>query len=227
VPFGTLKFGKKNVSLFKVGLGIKLTDELIEQSSINMLNLFLTLVGVRMSRGADVEAMRVLISGEQADLSEQAPLVGVLSTGAGVQHYDMDNVMEQMNMLNQPCTTLIGRKALLINDLNEAKPQRDRETVRAYAEDGGAKSFSWALPAGQLMFVDKMKAMCMLNYGGMRVGQERDVVTGTTIIAITKYVGFAIVKRDARVILDSNVAFSAFPFPTYMDVEAQMALGYK
>jgi hypothetical protein len=227
IPMGSLKFGQKTVTLFKVGIGVKLTQELIEQSSINMLSLFLSLVGVRMSRGADVAAMKVLISGDQADLSESAPVIGVKDTAEGLQHYDMDLVMGQMAMLNQPADRLVSRLSLLIKDLNEGTPQRNRETVKQYAMSENVATDMWYLPASQYMFIDTEKCLVELNYGSMRVAQETEKSTETELVYVTKYIGFAVAKRDARVIVDASVAYSSNPFPAYMDIEQQLSNGFK
>ncbi len=227
IPFGTMKFGQKSVKTFKVGIGLRLTQELVEQSSINMLSLFLSLVGVRMSRGADFRAIQVLINGEQADLSESAPVIGVQDTAVGLQHYDMDFIMGQLDMLNQPATRLISRLGLVIEDLNKDFPQRERKTVKQYAIDNKLAVDMYYMPAGQYLFVDTNKAMMELVYGSMRVAQETNNSNQTEEIYVTKHIGFAIMKRDARVIVDRSVSYSTAPIPSYMDVETNLYNGFK
>lgn len=226
IPMGTMKFGDKTVKCFKVGIGVKLTQELVEQSSISMVSLFLSLVGAQMSRGADVAAIDVLVNGDQADLSENAPVIGIKDTADGLVHFDIDRVYGQMDMLNQTPTVLITRNEYLIADLNETKPQRDMDTVEMYAQTKGMDVSRFYLPNGQYLFVDTTKCMMELNYGSMRVTQETDYSTETEVIRVTKYVGFSIAKRDARVIVDSDLDYAANPIPSYMDVEAYLAQGF-
>lgn len=224
IPFGSLKFGQKDVQVYKVGIGFDITDELIDQSSIDMMNLFLAQVGMKMSIGADFEALRVLISGEQANGSESSPVVGVLNTTNGFTHYDIDNITMQMKMLKQPATNLIGRKLDLIVDLNETKPQRERETIKDYAE---LETDMWLLPSGQLMFINSDNAMMKLKYKRLMVEPDRDPKHQTNQIYVTDHIGFMIVKRDARVILDKSVSLATNPIPAFMDVETYLNQSFK
>jgi HK97 family phage major capsid protein len=224
IPFGSLKFGQKEVQVFKIGVGFDMTDELIDQSSIDLMNVFLAQVGVKMSIGADFEALRVLISGEQANGTESCPVIGVLNTANGFTHYDIDNVKMQMQMLKQPASNLLARKSELIVDLNENKPQRERETVIDYCD---LQTDMWAMPNGQIMFINADNAMMKLQYKRLMVEPDRDVKHQTNQIYVTNHIGFMNIKRDARVILDRTVSLSTNPIPSFMDIEAYLNQSFK
>jgi hypothetical protein len=83
------------------------------------------------------------------------------------------------------------------------------------------------LPDDQYLLVNTANCMIELAYGGMKVMQETKASTDTTEVYVSKYVGFSIVKRDARVIIDKSLEYATNPIPDYMDVEAFLAQGYK
>jgi hypothetical protein len=226
IPFGSLTFGQKDVQVFKVGCGFSLTDELIDQSSIEMMTIFLAQVGTKMSIGADVEAMRVLVNGDQANGSESAPVIGVetVSGTNGFLHSDIDNITMQMEMLNMPADMMIGAKSEFIRDLNTAFPNRDRETISEYT---GLMRDLFLLPAGQLMFINKRNALAKLQYKGLMIETGRNIKHQEDEIFVTDHCGFMNIKRDARVITDRTVAFSSNGFPSYMDIETYLQSGFK
>jgi HK97 family phage major capsid protein len=77
IPLGDLSFGKKTFSAFKVGRGIKISDEVMSYSSLNVVSIFLQDFGIKMGHALDVLAIECLLNGEQLDGSESAPVIGV------------------------------------------------------------------------------------------------------------------------------------------------------
>ena len=43
---------------------------------------------------------------------------------------------------------------------------------------------------------------------------------------VSNHFGFAVLRRDARVILDNTLTFAANPFPAYMDIDARLAQAF-
>ncbi|WP_148292950.1 hypothetical protein, partial [Escherichia coli] len=77
IPLGDVSFGQKSVSLFKIGKGFKLTDEVKNYVSIDVLGIYLRDFGIQLGYAMDTLAMDVLMNGNKADGSESAPVIGV------------------------------------------------------------------------------------------------------------------------------------------------------
>ena len=219
IPFGTVKYGQKDASVYKIGTGFEVTDELMYATTIEMMTQFLGEVGNEMSIGTDVEALSVLVNGEQSSNAESAPVVGIESTSAGFQPIDIDRIIEQMTGLKKTPTRLIMRRNDAYVDLNESKPQRPRLKIADYAN---LPHNSHVLPANQLMFLAANACLAQLKYRSLMVERERDVSTQKERLYVSDHIGFAILRRDGRVLLDKSVAFASVGFPAYMDIDTRI-----
>ena len=74
IPLGDVSFGQKSVSLFKIGKGFKLTDEVKNYVAIDVLGICLRDFGIQLGYAMDTLAMDVLMNGNKADGSESAPV---------------------------------------------------------------------------------------------------------------------------------------------------------
>jgi len=93
---GSMSFTQKTVNCTKVGIGIDLSDEVIQQVSLNTLAVWLGDVGQKMSQLITHRAIQVLINGDQADGSESAPVIGVETVSAW-EYLDMLRPMMRMS----------------------------------------------------------------------------------------------------------------------------------
>lgn len=84
IPTGSVNFGQKTVSLTKLGTGIKISDEVNQYVSLNILSIYLEDVGIKMGIGLDNLAISAMINGDQADASEAAGTIGVDNTTNGL-----------------------------------------------------------------------------------------------------------------------------------------------
>lgn len=230
IPSGSLAFDKKEVNTYKVGIGFKITDELLMQSSLDMLFLFLQEVGNDMAIGTDVEALDVLVNGEQADLSESSPVIGVTDTAVGLQMEDVDRVMTRMNRLNFRVNRIIASEDIKNADLNADYASRERMKLEDYT---GLPVDVHKLPtASQVMFIDTTRAMVQMNFGGMKVERIRRPETQIEETYVTMFIGFFKVRRDAAVIVDTTVAYSGTigatgGFPSYMDIDSRISATFR
>jgi hypothetical protein len=222
MPVGSIKFGKKDVSIFKVGTGFQITDELVRDSRLDHLFIFLGEVGNDMAIASDVHAIRVLVNGEQADGSESAPVIGVETTGA-VKTIDCRRTMSRMDRMKKPVTNGVLNEEDSLLDLNAATPEREEKHIDEYMK---IKSDNWTLPGNQLMFLNARQAMVKLQYRGLVTERRRNPRNQTEELFISDHINFAIVKRDARIILDKDLAFSSNGFPSYMDIDARINVAF-
>lgn len=233
IPMGSINFGKKEVGVFKIGTGFSITDELLMASTLDLLFIFLQEVGNDMSIGADTLAWDVLLNGEQSDGSESAPVVGVNATADGFTYRDLKKVFTRMRRLNQPADRIVtgeddGIDITSIDRFEGFNGQSKLASVRSII--GVPEQFdidTYVPPSDQIMFINKARAMTKLQYRGMMTERRRNPQNQTEELFISDWINFAIIKRDARVLLDKSVTIGASPFPAYMDIDSRIAAAYK
>lgn len=232
IPTGSIKFGKKDVSLFKIGTGFAITDELLMASNLDLLFIFLQEVGNDMAIGADSTAFNVLLNGEQADLSESAPEVGVINTTNGFTFKDTKRVFTRGTRLGIPYNRMVtgeddGIDITSIDRFEGFNGQTRLASIRSIV--GVPEKFdmdTYLLPANKILYMNSDRAMVKLQYRGMMSEELRNPQNQTNNIFISDWINFAIVKRDARVLQNKSVTYGAVPFPAYMDVDARINASY-
>ncbi len=232
IPMGSVKFGQKEATVFKIGTGFSITDELVDASSMDLMMIFLEEVGIDMSIGTDTEAMNVLVNGEQSNGSESSPVVGTLN-GTSFTFKDIKGVVTRMRRLKHEVNRLVTGEddGIDIDTLPEYEgfdgPTRLASLQSLIGVPATLQHDIHILPADQVMFIAQARAMAKLKYKGLMVERERDIDKQETRMVISDHVGFAIIRRDARVLLDKSVTKAGTPFPAFMDVDARISEAYE
>lgn len=233
IPVGSLQFARKDVTIFKIGTGFRITDELVMASQLDMLYLFLQEVGNDMAIGADSQAMSILVNGEQADGSESAPLVGVLNTSNGFTYQDIKKVFTRMTRLAIPAKRMItgeddGISITGIDRFEGFQGQTRLSSIRSII--GVPEQFemdTYVLPANQIMYLNPDRAMVKLQYRGMMTEKLRNPQNQTENLFISDWINYAIVKREARVLQTKATVIGSQPFPSYMDIDSRINQSYQ
>ena len=118
IPLGDVSFGQKSVSLFKIGKGFKLTDEVRNYVSLDVLAIYLRDFGVQLGYAMDTLAMDVVINGNKPDGSESAPVIGVYETTNGITYKDLLHIWVRAARMGRNFTTMIGGEDQAIEMLN-------------------------------------------------------------------------------------------------------------
>lgn len=223
MELGTISYGQKTVRISKTGIGIEVADEAIRYTSVSLLSIFLQDVGIKLASSLSKSAINVLINGDQADLSENSAVVGV-ATAATMTYADFITMFVRGSLLNRKWTKTIGNEAT-INFLLNMPEFRNTDkfgnselklnTKTPVPRDIDAYTHS-SMPNNQLLMVDPSLAMVQLTAVPLQVEADRIVqrqINGTYVSLTT---GFAIIMRDARVILDRSVTIGASPFPAFL-----------
>lgn len=234
IPVGTTTFGEKTVKLQKVGTGIKITDEVQQYVSLNMLSLYLQDVGVKLGQALDSMAIDVLINGDQADGSEAAAVIGVETSGT-LAYLDMLRAWIRMGRLGKMPSGIVSNEAMALTTLQLAEfkalaGKATLQTIEVRTPVPASQNY-WihgAMPAtNKLMLIDTTSALIKLNSSALRVESERMASKQINGTYVTLTTGFANLFRDARLIVDQSQAFSAAGFPSWMDVGAAEAVTFK
>ncbi len=224
---GTVVYGDKDVKITKLGKGIKITDEAVMFNSIDFLSLFFEQVGRKFAAKLNGKAVTCLTNGDQADLSENAAVIGVEDTVEKLTYRDILNAWVKLGLIGRLANTLVAGPAMAVDYL-DLPAVRDRQNV------GGAllptnlrvpiPSTADLFPASQaaadqIILVDPSVTMVQLTAQALKGESERFASKGLSGTYFTVYTGFAIVQRDGRVIIDQTLDIAANDFPSWFDAD--------
>lgn len=229
IPLGTISYGQKTVNIFKIGKGIKITDEVKNYVSLDVLGIFLRDFGIQLGFAMDNLAIDTVLNGDKMDGSESAPVMGVKDTSKGIQYRDMLKIWIRGNRMGRNFSNLIGGEdqALDILDLPEFKNRQNgttTATLNIHTPVPSSADF-WihgAMPKTQLLMIDRSAAMIKLTAQPLMLESERIVSNQTEAMYASLTTGFSKMYKDAALLLDSTKDFSTNGFPSYMNLDPLM-----
>lgn len=236
IPKGAVSFGQKSLKVRKLGKGLRITYEVAQYVTVNVLSIFLQDFGVKLNMGMDSLLIDTLINGEQADGSESAPIVGIGTAGlTNFVYADLLRVWIRMSMLGRMPFGIIGGEAaaLKVLDLPEFKQgvvggtnaagvaPNSKLDLRTPIPQTSAYYIHGSVPNNYQILVDRSSSVIKYNVQPLLVENDKIVSNQTLETYCSLTTGFGILYRDARVVINAAVAFSGNGFPTWMDVAAQ------
>lgn len=231
IPLGDISFGQKSVSLFKIGKGFKITDEVRNYVSLDVLGIYLRDFGVQLGYAMDTLAMDVLINGNKADGSESAPVIGVYDTTNGITYKDLLHIWVRAARLGRNFQSMIGGEdqAIAMLDLPEFKNRSQGTTmatlnIKSPVPNSADFYIHPGTPANQLLLVDKSAALIKLTAQQLKLESERIVSNQTEATYASLTTGFSKMYNDAAILLAANRAFSTYGFPAYMAIDAYLSV---
>lgn len=226
IPLGTISFGQKSVRLFKIGKGFKLTDEVKNYVSLDVLGIYLRDFGIQLGYAMDTLAMDVAINGNQPDGSESAPVIGVYATADGITYKDLLHLWVRAARMGRNFTTIIGGEDQAIEMLNlpefkERHAGTTEATLNVQSPVPNSANFYIhpGTPENQILMLDKSAAMIKLTARQLMLESERIVSNQTEAVYATLTTGFSKMYQDAVVMMDSSKTFTENPFPEFMNVD--------
>jgi hypothetical protein len=243
VPTGSVSFGQKDVKLRKIGIGMKVTDEVIQYVAINVLSMFMQDIGVKLNLAKDVLAIDTLINGEAGN-SNACPVIGVNTVynasvpGSGITYKDLLRAGIRMGMLGRQPQSLLSNEdmAMQVLTLPEytnallllAGVDRKGLNLRTPVPSSYNYDVHGAMPdSDQVMLIDNTASLIKLNAQALSVESDRIVERGVNGTYVRETTGFAKMFVDASVIIDQSLAWSSNKFPSYMDVAAIQQEGFR
>jgi len=225
IPLGTVSYGSKEFKLYKVGRGIKLTDEVVTYASINLVSIFLRDFGIKMGHATDVLAIDCLLNGEQTDGSEAAPVVGT-ATGTSLTYKDLLTIWVRMGRMGRVPSTLIGGEEIAIDtlDLPEFKTPvmgqpRENLVLKSPVPQNTNFYVHGNVPDDKAIILDPSSSIIKFNGWPLKVESERIVSNQTEAFYVTLQTGFAKLFTDSTIVIDRSQTIAAAPLPTAMDVD--------
>ncbi len=227
IPVGSVSFGEKDVRIRKIGTGLKISDEVQAQVSLNILSLYLQDAGVKLGLGLDTMAVDVLLNGETTDGAYSAPLVGCNAVGP-VQYIDLLRAWIRMGRLGRLPSGMLSNEdaALGILQLDEFKGANYNNTkqninLKTPIPQSQDYMIHGAFMSGNRVgLIDKTAALLKLNATALKVESERIAERQLNGTYVTISTGFAKLFRDAFLVIDGTQTIGAAPFPSWMDIGA-------
>jgi hypothetical protein len=230
IPIGNVSFDQKSVTIYKIGRGIKVPDEVRQYVALNLVSIFLQDFGVKMSMGLDALAINTLLNGDQADGSDSIATVGVANTTDGLVYKDLLKVWVRGARLGKNFTTMVSGEAMAIDILDLLTTTRVFGTARANVNiktpipQNSDLFIHGNVATDKVIVVDKSDALIKLNAQPLLVETERIVSNQTEETYASITTGFATIFRDSRLVLDRSVTSD---FPTWMDPTSQENVIFK
>jgi hypothetical protein len=225
---GTVTYQSKDVKIRKQAIGLKLSYEAIQYTSISLLSLFLQDLGSKLGRKLDQACISVLLNGDQANGSQSAASFGT-KTGGTQNVLDYASIVKawvRMQLIGRQPNAALATEAGINEWLNLAEfknrylgtplKQLNLKTPIPQDQDVFTAPAGSALGDHQILFVDSTRAIVQLTSAPLLVENEKIVqrqLDGTYASITT---GFANVFRDGRLMLDTSLTVGT-DFPTWLN----------
>lgn len=234
IPLGDLSFGKKHFSAFKIGRGIKISYEVLQFSSLNVVSIFLQDFGIKLGHAIDVLAIDTLMNGEQMDGSESAPVVGVQTVfdpgdpvDTGSQYMDLLRLWIRLSRIGRIPSVMIGGEDMALRTLmfDEFRTYvygapREKLSLKTPVPASTNYFIHGNVPANQEIILDPSSAIIKMNVNPLMVESEKIVSNQTEAFYASLTMGFAKMFTDAAILMDQSEDFAVQGFPDWMDVDA-------
>ena len=89
-----ITWGSKTIKIQKRAKGLRLTDEVMLSSSLELLRTFLFRVGVEFAGAENGRAVATLINGDQSDASDSCAVIGIYDTSQGFRFRDFSPALD-------------------------------------------------------------------------------------------------------------------------------------
>lgn len=232
IPLGDISYGEKTVSIFKVGKGFKITDEVRDYVSLDVLGVYLRDFGIQLGYALDALAMNVLLNGNMLNGAESAPVVGVYDTTKGIQYKDLLRLWVRASRLGRNYQNIVGGENLAIDMLNlpEFKDRKSGTTdatlnIKSPVPNKANFYIHPGTPDNQLLMVDRSAALIKLTAKELMLESERIVSNQTQATYATLTTGFCKMYQDAAVLVAANKAFTTNGFPAFMNIDPFLHVG--
>jgi hypothetical protein len=222
---GSVTYGSKDVKVKTRTQGIKMTYDAIRFNTLDLASIFFMDVGRLLGNKLNSDCVNVIINGDQADLSEQAAVIGVKDTGAGFQYFDILRVWVRLSLLGRQSTSIIGNELTALDylELPEVKNKQFtgspllRTTLKTPLPTDQDLYVSTKVPANQLVFQDSSLTIVQLTAQPLMVESDKIISKRIAETVASIMTGFANLQRNSRVVLDKSQAYAGgYVFPAWM-----------
>lgn len=220
---GTVDHNFKKVVIKAKGRSIKISYEAIMFNSVSLTQLFFVDFGRRFALAITADCVDVVISGDLADGSEAAAVIGVTNAGT-LAYKDFLRAGIRFNLLGRTGLVAIANEDTCLEylDLAEVKtkqnlgaalmPVKFKSAVQT-PEDLYA---SHKVPANRIAIVDTSVSLVKLTAQPLLLETEKIISKRLMNSVASTITGFAKLQRNGSVVIDKSLAFAGNGFPVWM-----------
>lgn len=226
IPFGSISYGQKSVSTFKIGRGIKISYEVKNFVSLDVISIFFQDFGIKLGMSLDTLAMDTILNGNKLDGSESAPVIGVTTVGSKT-YKDFLRVWIRASRMGRRLNTIIGGEdsALETLDMPEFKDRNNgtpdhKLDLKTPVPRDASYYIHGNIPEDQELLLDPRFSLIKFNVVPLLIESEKIVSNQTEAFYATLTTGFGKIFLDSAVLLDKSVSFATNGFPEYFDVDS-------
>ncbi|MBS1793358.1 MAG: hypothetical protein JSS81_05860 [Acidobacteria bacterium] len=221
---GSISYSTKTVTLAKKARAIKQSYESIQFSSLSLVQLFMEDVGRILGHTLNGMAVDAIVNGDQADLSENAAVIGVEATANKITWYDIARVAIQFGLIGRTGLQVIGNATTALDYLNLPEV-KNKQFPGAPLLATMMKSpltmpeelyVSTKVGANKIVIQDPSTSLVQLTAQPLLIETEKIIMKQIQGTAISIYTGFAKLQRNASIVIDGSILFSGNGFPTWM-----------
>jgi hypothetical protein len=223
---GSVKYGDKTVSAKKKAKGIKYTYASLMFNTLDLVSIFFMDFGKLLGHGLNNDCVTTIISGDQANGSEAAAVIGVEDSNLGIQYGDVLNVWIQLALLGRLSTSIIGNaiSARKYLELPEVKNKQNAGSillptrVKVPLPTEQDLYLSGKVPGKKLVFQDSSIALIQIIAQALMLEVEKIASRQIAGTYASIYSGFVNIQRNARVVLDPDheITENGFGWPDWM-----------
>lgn len=224
---GSVTYGSKDVKLQKKARGFKVTYEAIRYNSLSLAQIFFEDAGRVLGHTLNGMAVDSIISGDQADASESADVIGVENTSNGITYLDLARVAIQFALLGRVGLQAIGNAASALNFVNLAEMKQKYagnallntmlKSPLTFPEDlyVSTKVTGSGINA-KLVIQDPSASLVQLTAAPLLVETDKIISKQIEQAVVSITTGFAKIQRNASVVIDPSVTFGSNGWATWM-----------
>lgn len=221
---GSISYGNKTTEIVKQAIGVSITYEAIQYTSINLLTIFIEDVGVKLGHKLNNAAVDALINGDQSDGSEASATIGVDATLSGLTYQDLVYAWIRASRLGRRYDHIVTSEAganRLLN-LDEFKQKQSGTPIAGLVLNETLPSQSQVFVSGELdehqfILLDPRFALVQLTSSPLNIEGDKIISKQIEEAYASITTGFGNIFRDARVIVDDSLDVAANDFPTWME----------
>jgi len=225
IPEGQIiTWAEKQVTIKKKARGLKQTYESIMFTPLDLAAIYFEELGQQLGWDLDVDAINILINGDQADGSEAAPVIGA-TTANTLTYQDIVRAWIRFRQIGRISTVMVVNENDAMSIL--AMPEFQKTQIpNGVTPSGVTLNLSNPLPTSQdifthpnvpakkILFVDRAKAMVQLTAMPLLLESEKIVSRQLTAEFASIITGFANLFKDGRLVLDYSTTIGTNPGPT-------------
>jgi hypothetical protein len=235
IPVGTVSFGQKKSKIYKLGVGIEVSDEVLNYVPMNTIGMFFEDVAVKMNLAMDTLAISKLINGDQDDSSDAVATIGVRDEATNlIKYIDFLRTWVRLSRLGRLPNSIIAGEDIAVDILElpefkgfQGQTTKEKMSVRTPLPSSQNIYIHSAIAANKILMVDSSSALMKLDAQPLRLENDRIVKRQLSGTYATISTGFATMMRDSRLMIDQSLDYSANTFPTFMDPSSQENINFR